>query len=465
MDDRLPEMLWAALVVASVDRDSALAYFRHILNFIRRHKRKSDLYDTTLSGIAKLDPPLRQEIVQAMVALPHSSDVLAPLLMFDALPAKDTWEECLPSGAVDAEPLMRAVGATLAHQSQEATDCRWIRMMSWICAGKLTFPHDSRTLVEDFSHYPNRGNQQTVQGLIRATEGSIVATQDPDLTWPRSFWDEAWEKTPCLVLFEPQDPTPVDAPLTRPQLTMVGTRLKEHWEATHTTTAIAPKHDGVFGMALYALRVLDEMLGIAIGTGVLARLGLRVITEVRLNLRYLLIEDDADLWKKWRDYGIGQAKLNSLRFDGGITPPEYMDLETIHQIANEDIWEEFRTINLASWSGSDLRKLSMKANLKDTYDRHYSWTSGYAHGMWGAVRETCYQTCGNPLHRLHRYPDERSLKDTVDEAASLVDDILEDLGKAFPPFPHRLLASLKSTGSDQSHCKAKPSAQAQTEDN
>ncbi len=62
----------------------------------------------------------------------------------------------------------------------------------------------------------------------------------------------------------------------------------------------------------------------------------------------------------------------------------------------------------------------------------------------GAVRESCYQTCGNPLHRLHRYPERRPLQDTVDDAAMLVDEIIQHVDEAYPKFEWRLLTNTKT---------------------
>jgi hypothetical protein len=230
---------------------------------------------------------------------------------------------------------------------------------------------------------------------------------------------------------------PIAVALTRQKISEVHDALLFHWEASHTTTAINARHDAVFGMAFYALRVLEELLGIGVGTGVLGRLGIRTILEIHINLSYLLSKDNEALWKKWRSYGAGQAKLNALRFDDDVEAPKYIAKDNIEQIAGEDLYEEFLSINLGSWSGLDLRKLSEKAGLKETYDKHFSWTSGYAHGTWGAVRESCFQTCGNPLHRLHRYPQERGLWDTLEEASVLVDEILGDVDKAYPSFLNR----------------------------
>jgi len=438
MDNRLPEMLWAVLIVASVDRDSALDQFRRLLGFIGEHEQRARFSDITMSGIARLDPVLRKEFIAFMIESSVAAQALVTLRLFESLPAKDSWEELLPTGDPDVRLLMNAVGTTLWHQSQKATDCRWVRLMAWVMSGKFKIPAE---MAEQWFKYPNEGDQRAVRPSIRAAEGGLEALERPDLTWPNGFWKEAWQHTRCLALVEKGSPPPSKDTVTRQAISSISERLREHWESTHSTTAIDPKHDAVFGMAFYSLRILEELMGIGIGTSVLGRLGLRTICEVRINLRYLLSKDEEGLWKKWRKYGAGQAKLNALKFDDTVEPPKHIDVESIELIAGEDIWEEFLTINLAGWSGLDLRRLSERSKLKDVYDRHYSWMSGYTHGMWGPVRESCYQTCGNPLHRFHRYPERRSLNDTVDDAASLIDDILDDLGRAYPSFPHRLLGS------------------------
>lgn len=444
MNDRLPEMLWTALIIASVDRDYALWQFRRILNFIGKHEHKNQFYDLTLTGIAKLDKALRTELIRFMAEPPEASVALSSLRLFVSLPGKEEWHQELPTIEPDVGLLMNAVGCTLWHQTQEATDCRWVRLMAQVISGKFHIPAET---ADKWFKYPNEGDQRSVRPSIRAAEIAQNPLEPPDLTWPNAFWNEAWENTPCIALSQRYSQPSVDKVVTRQAISELRENLEAHWNQTHSTTAIDAKHDAIFGMAFYCLRILDEMIGIGVGTSVLGRLGLRTILEVRINLKYLLAQDKAELWKKWREYGAGQAKLNALKFDDSIDPPKYIDVESIEQISGEDIWEEFLTVNLASWSGLDLRKLSERSGLKDTYDKHYSWTSGYSHGMWGPIRETCYQTCGNPLHRLHRYPERRSLQDTVDDAAMLVDEIIQHVDEAYATFERRLLSK---TNTEQS---------------
>lgn len=436
MNDRLPEMLWAVLIRSAVNQDYALGMFRRLLNFIAEHEAKDSLSDITLTGLAKVDKTVLREVVAFIIEPPEAAQALSCLRLFQALPARDVWDDLLPDIPPDIDLLMQAVGSTLWHQSQEATDCRWLRMMPLVMTGKMHMPGE---MLKEWLGYPNVSDQRKVRPSIRAAEIAHTSMEPLDLTWPRAFWDEAWKNTPCLALKKTQSSGSV-APegVTIQRLHEVRNLLADHWERSYATTAIDAKHDTVFGVSFYALRLLEELMGIGVGNGIVGRLGIRTLFEVHVNLRYLLSKNDPELWKTWRSYGAGQAKLNALKFDDDLDPPTYINVNSIEQIAGEDIWEEFLNIHLASWSGVDLRKLSERVNLKAAYDTHYSWTSGYAHGNWGAVRESCFQTCGNPLHRLHRYPEQRHMEDVVDEATMIVDAILDDLAAAYSPFQHRL---------------------------
>jgi hypothetical protein len=434
MDDRLPEMLWAALIRVAVSRDQALGEFRRFLDFIFRHPKKELLSDVTLTGISKLDDSLREEVIAFLVAPPATASALATLRLFKTLPARQTWDKLLPAIEPNIHLLMSATGAHLWHQSQEATDCRWLRIMGYFLTDNLHAPKDT---AAEWCGYPNEGDQRKVRPSIRASEISFPCA---GRQWSQNFWSEAWENTPCMELSAVKETVTSQAVVTTKQISEVLEGLKTHWLRTHSTTAIDAKHDAVFGMAFYALRVLDELLRTGVGMSVLGRLGLRTIFEVHVSLRFLLTKDDQTLWKRWRTFGAGQAKLNSLRFDDTLTAPKYLNVESVERIASEDIWEEFLSINIGSWSGLDLRRLSEQSGLKDIYDKYYSWSSGYVHGTWGPIRESCFVTCGNPLHRLHRYPEGRTLPDAAEDATLLVDNILDDLDRAYSGLTQRLTA-------------------------
>ena len=439
MNDRLPEMLWAALILVSNERKQAFSQFSRILNFVAEHKQREQLGNLTISGIAGLDEDLRKEVIGFITANPRTSDALSTLLMFQSLPVRTDWEKYIANPDHDSSRLMTAVGATLFHQSPEATDCRWVWSMGMAAAGQLHVNKHLSDYLKAMTSYPNIEPGAPEGARARATEQALSKLTYKKSNWPENFWQEAWQNSPCFQLAKPPQSEQVQHSTTRQQLNEVIERLSVHWKQTHSTTAIDAKHDATFGIAFYALRILTEMMTIGISSGVLSRLALRTILEVRTNLKHLIDTNDSELWRRWRQYGAGQAKLSSLKLEDFEEPPQYFNEETIKQIGSEDLSEEFLTIEIGNWTNKDLRRLSEQAQLKDTYDLYYPWTSAYSHGAWGAIRESSFNTCGNPLHRLHRYPERQPLQDCLFDAVSLVDEIIEHIDIEYPPFPHRLI--------------------------
>jgi hypothetical protein len=137
IDDRLPEMLWAVLIRAHLSRDAALAKFRRVLEIVAARKPRIEMPDLSLTSISQMGSSLQEEVVGKICEPPTASEALHTLRLFNALPAKDAWFEALPKGRPDPTPLLQAVGATLWHQSLEATDCRWLRLMAVFFAGRF----------------------------------------------------------------------------------------------------------------------------------------------------------------------------------------------------------------------------------------------------------------------------------------------------------------------------------------
>lgn len=60
-NERLPEMLWAAIIRVIQDQDSAIVEFRRIITFVSENSEKEKLSDLSITGISKLDEELRKD--------------------------------------------------------------------------------------------------------------------------------------------------------------------------------------------------------------------------------------------------------------------------------------------------------------------------------------------------------------------------------------------------------------------
>jgi hypothetical protein len=215
--------------------------------------------------------------------------------------------------------------------------------------------------------------------------------------------------------------------------------LLDHWAGTLTTSGLNPRHDGVFALGFYALACLSELCVGPSARLIAGRLLVRTLTEIRINLAFLVKNADEVMWARFRSYGSGQAKLALLKYEDTQQGPNLVSTKTLESLANEDFFQEFVNIDLGSWSGMDLRKMADQCGVKDDYDRFYGWTSAFVHGQWAAARDAVMATCGNPLHRAHRgpMPVQRPMESCIPDAVSLANSILTSVDECYPGYAFR----------------------------
>lgn len=460
-NERLPEMLWAALVMTVFPRQDALGAFREIASLGIKYRELGDecrLWSLNLSALARQPHELIAAIVQIVKRHPLALAALRPLLLLESLPARDVWKTEVAADPVDDdwETLGKAVITNFDHQSQEATDIRWLRLMFKICLGAMVFPETMEERIEELRLYPDKGDMRSVRPFIRSAEMSVGMGPDgknPTEKWPEDFWRECLDRTTCVPAHPPKfSPSSFNRKAFLDSLMSVRSSVVEHWSESLTTTAVDPRHDTVFGFALYALSCLLEMASVSNRHGISGRLFLRCLTECRITLAYLVHEDTPDLWKRFRSYGAGQAKLALLKMEEmSEAEPSFVEKAMLEMLANEDYFQEFVEIDLGHWCGKDLRKMSEDSQAKDDYDKFYGWASGFVHGQWGALRDTGLTHCMNPLHRFHRVPLpwHRMMTDSLPDAVGLVNSILENVEKLYPGRIERVALPLTTTKTEE----------------
>lgn len=457
IDERLPEMLWAVLVIGNIERAKALDFFRYIAGYVDKNR---DCYDITLTGISKFLVNKREEFIKR--ALSWSDEikiVLRPLALFPGLPAVDVWRSFLgqsePKG--DWPKLATGVSKTLWHQSEEATDCRWIKILCLNVGGKAHFPSSldgENDLLKEIREYPNYGDLRKVRPSIRAAEiGFGLTSEVGGSVWARDFWQYCFDETGCLPVEavseknkkrqkEFTDETETARKYYFEETKKIRNKLFEHLLTTSKTSAIDSRHEGAFGITLFSLTLFIEIIFYRLPLSITGRGNLRMLVEAYIVFKYLLKKEkeEPSIWDDYRSYGSGQLKLVYLKLKELEEQISSVDINELADLANEDKWVEFVAINLGHWDSVNLRTISEEVGLKTFYDKFYNYTSGYIHANWGAIRESVYQKCVNPLHRLHRVPtyDLPLMSSITIDAIEVTNYILESLSEAYPKFEFRL---------------------------
>jgi hypothetical protein len=455
MNDRLPCMIWAGLLISALGRKRSLEIFRDIgfkLGNLFKDvpNRKCKLLRVGLYGLTTLDEDLVDEFFETLFYNKVVVRALKPLSLINTMPMYNRWGAYLCDVSVEEDilwlELADAVTMLLDHQTQESTDCRWAYLLPIVSSGK--FHLQTNEQYKQIFEYPYLHDQTKVRPFIRSLEMQVAGMMDNEYfkskkAWADKFWKLCKEKTDCLYSSPQPHNIAYDRLKTRDNLNKLRKHLIAHFLETDESTHIQPKRDSVFGFAFYAITVSEEALLIS-SKFVNSKTTLRILAEIYITFSYLVSINDKSLWKQFRTYGSGQAKLTFLKLDELIVnKPGCIKKENIENLANEDLYMEFQDIELGNWAKRDLRKMSLQANCKDIYDTYYSWPSAFAHAQWPAIRDTVYTTCHNPLHRLHRIPRRtpRYEDGAENDIVLLLNKIMDLLNNQYPNFNKK--ASLK----------------------
>ena len=446
-DDHLPPMLWAALLCAIFPRNEYLGCFREVLNISAKWFAVGGVAynvpsENTVGSPTLLDHEaiamLPDEQFEAFIHIPLKHPLgyaaLRPIALFDSIPGIERWRKVLGMPySTDWLTVGSAVGATLDHQSEASTDIRWFKVMLPILAGRIQFPNHFRSRIQEILEFPKKGDMRSVRPSIRSME--MVFRRMPGAQWVEYFWQECADQTACMDSTKREDETISSTGLDRSNVLQCRFDTIDHFMNCRTSTRVDSRLDSCFGLVFYALSIVDELGNSLCHEGILGRLGLRALVEAYVTLRYLCVKNEEKLWSSWRVFGAGQAKLAFLKAQetsGDL--PGFIDEEALYQIANEDAWQEFLEIDFGHWARANLRSIAEQCGAKEIYDKYYSWSSTFVHSHWGAIRDTNFITCQNPLHRLHRIPRviHRRLTSMELDAVSIVNEMLELLYSLYP---------------------------------
>lgn len=394
-DERLPEMLWAVLIVGNMERENALVFFRYVAKYVEKNNECSNI---TITGISELEEIKKEALITHICGFSKEvNNILSCLLLFPDLPSLENWKKYLdlPDPKESWNKLADSVAKTFWHQSQEATDCRWIKILCEIVGGKMKFAKTMEETLRGILEYPNYGDMKKVRPSIRAMEIGPRSENEQDSAWAEYFWKYCFDNTGCTPeeavnkkIQNRQEKLTEEMEETRKhyfdETVKIRNELIDHFFATSKVSAIDSRHEGAFGLAIYALSLYIETIFYRTSLSITGRLGLRALVEIYITFSYLLKKESNEpkMWDDYRSYGIGQIKLIYLKLQELQNSPSCTNLEEMDHIANEDKWVEFVPINLGHWDSANLRKMSEEVGLKDLYDKFYNYNSGFMHGNW-----------------------------------------------------------------------------------
>lgn len=403
IDEKIPEMLWVILLRNKMEQDEFIYMFRNILDYWG----KNGVIDIRHSWLKNYDQEQIKKFITELCSTNKFKVILRPLLLFwKELPLFNIWQNAinLEIEEEDEITLIEAIDKSFFHQSQEATDCRWVRLFLEIKYGKVSFNEQTSHIAQKILDYPFSWDMREVRPFIRSMELGLynpIQWDTIDNTWNITFWEMCLDNVKCLIPIKKH--VNIDKRLLLNDLKEVQKNISELF-MENTTPGIDYELDTTIGISMYTLNILEDLCKSDNDCNSLSRIALRTIVENYINLSYLVSKNDEDLWKEFRNYWNWESKKAFLKLSETSNLPSFVKLSTLHWIANEDIWQEYVDIKLWDWWKSNLRNRAEEGWTKEIYDNFYDLTSWYTHWNWWAIKEQVYDVCLNPLHKYHRIP-------------------------------------------------------------
>lgn len=442
--DDLPDLLWPVLVLAEYGTSGARRFVgwqkdvqqdlagRADPQFI------ADCLDGRLTGLDRLAQEVH-EAQRAVVGRANERGLIPSptsraLATYPKRPA--TWlidRDFAPPTQADIDLLARGVLEVLTDGHREAV-IKCLFIWSAVQARTLSTSHETiellRTYPEDEA---TRGTADSVvRAMWNANRSAVIYHEasrfDASVEWATVFWGTNSITTRCVRKrvtapeHETDDADPgadgqgdEQAYLGAEELRLRAMDLTSSYvEALETAPAQRwdPERQEVHaGLVSRAAR--DVIAVLSAPDLWCAEHGAhvsRMLVELRIVLRWMAVQDDPFIYKKYKDYGAGKAKLYSRVMaevvEEWLLPEAGEAVEELQRLSHNDEIIDHRIVDLRSTfaEGKTLREMADDCGLLDLYRYGYQLNSGIAHSEWWSIEMHCMERCGNVLHRGHLIP-------------------------------------------------------------
>lgn len=408
--ERMPEYLWLGLILKYYGRELGLEKAGKILFEISRSR--ISLATPRLSMIFNLSNH-DQETVYRIICKYVNKEVLAPLTVIYKRRLKPIFSEFFFITHLTVEDRIQILSESVKlyspHQSNEATDLRFLALSLLLFNGKIVFSTEVKDTIKAFREYPYTDHDDEKMRLyrpaIRSTEISMTI-EEYDIDFSREFWRELGMMTLCNPIY-------MEFPENTIDYAEFVTDCRKVLEYVLYSNKEKSLNDDKFNVTIgsvnYALIIFTEINDKSLGNSIMGRFGIRTIIEVFIMLKYLQRREieQPKIWEEYKLYGISKYKLILLkaRESNLVDETQHFSIPVLDALVNEIRWEEFIDVDLKYFDNQRIRDKSIYVGEKEIYDLFYDYDSSFVHGLWGAVRETSMLHCNSADHQYHSVPD------------------------------------------------------------
>lgn len=406
--DRLPEMLWLALIYSKYDREIGLEKTMRLLGYIKNMGINIEL--PYFSLILKL-PEDQQIKIYDFIKSENNENVLNPLTLIFNYSEYPVFAKAFYSKETNEKKkqiLLDCIKRFYPQQDECTTDIRYLSLYFEIITGRMK--HKVETLKKLFL-YPkiphSDERMRSIRPTIRSCEG-ITPFIQKDKNYLEKFWENISSMTDCkpFYIIYKNDETKEEIVETKDFLRKV---MQYYSSIYETTKPLDDKMLVLIGILTYSYKRFSEIIEYNLYNSIVGRSIIRVLIEDFIMIKYLLKKESEkpNIWTEYQSYGIGQLKLIEKRFQAVAETLEksHVEYKYLEIIVNDYINEEFLNMDTKYFDSQNIRLKAEYVDEKDLFGLYYDYDSSFEHGLWGAIRECALLKCEAAGHQYHCVPD------------------------------------------------------------
>ncbi|MDE6434378.1 MAG: hypothetical protein K2L07_09125 [Lachnospiraceae bacterium] len=404
----LPEFLWIGLIIHKQGRKKGLENLYHIIEELK----KSEIAIPQMSKIFVLEKN-KQEMFWSTVTKYVNIDILSPLCTVITPDINEIFYNIFFDYLINIDKsiseLLNITRECNRFHDELTTDICFIVDWFYVLNGRLHISSKldmlPKALSEYYNHFHDEEIMRTYRPMIRATFQGLC-----NLDCSKDFSEHFLQ-----VLGEISECNPLKMVWDRKE-TMdfykMATEVIEYFSASNEDKKMEIKYSVIMGMTCYIYRIYQEIVEKQMQNDIGGRILFRTMLETYINLKYMMQQENEvpDVYERFKAYGIGKyklvmAKLREEKYS--VSTDSQLDKKYMELIVNEDMDEAFINMSVGYFDKTGVRTKFQKCGEDELYEIYYEYATNFAHGIWGAIRESSMLICDNPVHTYHAVPDYR----------------------------------------------------------
>lgn len=446
--DRLPEYLWLGFILDKYERKLGLAKACSILDYL--HEINNELSVPAFSLIVKMNAEEQRKLYSYIISITDDK-ALSPLTLLYTFSDYADFSKAFCNQQVSLNSRQQIISDVMKksfnHQSEFATDLRFLVLYFSIKKGSLIVPEDELGMIMQYPCFEHTEEiMRIIRPNIRSCEMLILNLGILDENFLEEFWWRISRMSECNLYCIKFPGNTNDSKKYMEFMYEIFRYLTECF------TAIAPldkKMLVLLGIATYSYKRLKEIIEHDLYNAIVGRCTVRTIIENYILIKYLLMNENREqkIWDKFQYYGIGLYKLVLARSrETNIDLSQsHVDYKYLELLVNEYMDEELIDMDTSYFDRQNIREKAISVGEKDLYGLYYDYDSSFEHGLWGAIRESSLLKCDSPAHQFHCVPDyenKQNLKNVWPDCVMVMNKIVAILNDLYS-IPEPLFKEVK----------------------